>query len=329
MISGLEPVVLHVPGSVLRDATKLASFYGKIGDGLRARGAVVDYIEHQRDHTLAQIDRRAGFHIVDHGRIRHPRVLNAGLGFVRPYYYLDPWGIRAFSSLSEKQFSADLIDNAAATAFRNGLFASLVSGRRSRYEQPAQILPVPPHCIAVFLQTEAHRDVAETCHMTMRHMMKSLLARDDPRAIVVKLHPRDTDLATLEWLMQKARKDPRLQIIPANIHDILAVCDVVVTINSAVGVEAMIHRKPVVLCGHADFHHCATTLRSRAEMDKAIQTALATNWPYDAFLYWYFKINALSATSPELVDDVVTRIAETCFDISRLGLNPPSPPAHQ
>ena len=318
-----EPVVLHIPGSVLRDPGKLASFYGKIGDGLRALGVRVDYIEHDRNQTLAQIETMGGFHIVDHGRIRHPSALNAGLGFVRPYHYLDPWGIRAFSSVADKPFDADQIDPHAATAFRHDLFQRLVMGRQSRFEQPSQVLVVPAGCIAVFLQTEAHRDVAETCYMTMRHMIKALLARDDPRAIVVKLHPRDTDLATLEWLMHKARKEARLQIIPANIHDILAVCDVVVTINSAVGIEAMVHRKPVVLCGHADFHHCATTVRGREGMDAGIAAALAGLWPYDAFLYWYFELNCVSATSPRLVDDVVTRIAATGFDISRLGLNPP------
>ena len=315
-----EPVVFHIPGSVLRDARKLAGFYGRIGDGLRARGVVVDYIEHTRDLTLARIKAMPGFHIVDHGRIRHPRALNAGLGFVRPYHYLDPWGIRAFSSVAEKVFDANQIDPVAALSFRNDLVQRLVLGRKSRFEQPVQVFPVPQGCIAVFLQTESHRDVAETCYLTLRHLIKALLARGDPRAIVVKLHPRDSDLATLEWLMRKARKDARMQIVPANIHDLLAACDVVVTINSAVGVEAMVHRKPVVLCGHADFHHCAITVRGRDGMDAGVAAALATDWPYDAFLYWYFVQNAVSATSPRLVEEVVSRIAATGFDIGQVGL---------
>ena len=37
----IEPVVFHLHGSILRDKARLRSFYGKIGDGLAARGARV------------------------------------------------------------------------------------------------------------------------------------------------------------------------------------------------------------------------------------------------------------------------------------------------
>ena len=319
-MSQIEPVVFHIPGSVLRDKSKLRAFYGKIGDGLAARGARVEYQVHDRALVPGQIEADAGFHILDHGRMRHPRVLNAGSGYIRPYHYLDPWGIRAFSSLTAKEFDPGAIDATVAAAWRDALFARLVVPRWSRYEQPSVVLPVPAGCIAVFLQTETHRDVDEMCHLTLRQMVKALLSRDDPRAIVVKPHPRDTDLDTLKWLVHKARQDARLRIIPANIHDILAACDVVVTINSAVGVEAMLHRKPVVLCGQADFHHCAVTLRERHAMDAAIAKALTTHWPYDAFLYWFFGLNALSATDPGLVEAAIARIAATGFDMEALGL---------
>lgn len=320
-MSQIEPVVFHLPGSILRDKAKLKAFYGKIATGLTARGARVEYLLHDRAEVPAQVEADGGFHIIDHGRIRHPRVLNAGLSYIRPYYYLDPWGMRAFSSLAAKAFDPAAIDAAQAAAFRDNLYQSLVQERRSRYEQPAEVLAVPQGCIAVFLQTEGHRDVGELCYLTLRRMIKALMAREDPRPIVIKTHPRDTDFDTLEWLVGKARKDRRIQIIPANIHDILAVCDVVVTINSAVGLEAMLHRKPVVLCGHSDFLHCATTLRDRSKMDEAIAAALRSEWRYDAFLYWFLALNQLSAIAAALIDDVIARIAATDYDLARLGLH--------
>ena len=59
-------------------------------------------------------------------------------------------------------------------------------------------------------------------------------------------------MAIFDWLVRQMRKSPRLQVIPGNVHDILAAASVVVTINSAVAVEAMVHEKPVILCGAAD-----------------------------------------------------------------------------
>lgn len=181
-------------------------------------------------------------------------------------------------------------------------------------------MEVPPGCIAVFLQTEAHRGVAETCYLRLRPMIKALLARDDPRPIVVKPHPRDTDIDTFDWLARKARKDRRLQIIPANIHDILAACAVVVTINSAVGIEAMVHGKPVVLCGHADFHHACLTVRRAEEMDAAIAAAEARDWPHARYLSWFYQDHCLDPRRPDLAQAVLRRMAATGYDLRQLGL---------
>lgn len=315
-----EPVVLHLPGSILRDKVRLRAFYGKVADGLIERGARVEYLLHDRNLVPEQVAADAGFHIIDHGRLRHPRVLNSGLSYIRPWYYLDPWGMRAFSSLADKVFDPVAIDQKCARDFWNDLQQRTVEKRQSRYEQPSQKLDVPEGCIAVFLQTEAHRDVGELCYLTMRRMIKALLARDDPRPIVVKMHPRDTDLDSLKWIVGKARKDKRLRIIPANIHDILAACDLVVTINSAVGIEAMLHRKPVVLCGHSDFHHCAVTLRDAAQIEAATAQALRTDWPFETYLYWFFALNQLNSDAVDLSTAVIARIAATGFDLDKIGL---------
>lgn len=319
-MSQIEPVVFHLHGSILRDKARLQSFYGKIGDGLAARGAQVQYLRYDRAAVPAQAEADHGFHIVDYGRLRHPRVLNAGVGYLRDWYYLDPWGMRAFSSVAQMRFDATAIDSGRARRFRDDLHQHLVLPRQSRQSQPSEVVAVPQGCIAVFLQTETHRDMGELCYMTLRHMIKALLERDDPRPIVVKPHPKDDDPATQNWLRGKARKDNRLRIVAANVHDILAACDVVVTINSAVGIEAMLHRKPVVLCGHADFLHCAVTLRGPAGMEDAIARAQATDWPYDAYLYWFFAVNGVNGTAPDLVETVIARIAATGFDLATVGL---------
>lgn len=189
----------------------------------------------------------------------------------------------------------------------------------SRYDQPEAALEVPAHCIAVFLQTESHRKVGETCHLTLRQMVKALIDRADPRPIVIKPHPRDTDLETYGWLAQKARKDPRLHVLPANIHDILTQADVAVTINSAVGVEAMLHRCPVVLCGAADFHHICETVTRRdgmaAGIARAEARAAAGDWPFEAYLHWFYGTLCLDPTAPDFIDRFIARVAARGYDL--------------
>ena len=54
---------------------------------------------------------------------------------------------------------------------------------------------------------------------------------------------------------------PKLHLATVSLHDILAPDDRVVTITSAVGIKALLHRTPVLLCERADFRHICTSAR--------------------------------------------------------------------
>ena len=311
-------MVFHLPPSMLAGA--VAPFYQSLIDGILARGGVARVVPHLRESVAGEVAADAGFHILDHGAVRHPRVLNTGVAYLYPFRNMDPWGIRATSSIWAKVFDPASIPVAEARAFADRLRHRLVRARQSRYEQAEVVVKIPQNCIAVFLQAEAHRGVGETCHLTLREMVKALIARDDRRPIVIKPHPRDFSEATHRFLRQLARKDARVMVTPANIHDILSVASVVVTINSAVGIEAMLHGRPVVLCGKADFHHAAVTVFSPAGLSAGIAEAEARLWPHDGFLTWYFSRQCLQAGKPGLVDDFLVKIAETGFDPAQLGL---------
>lgn len=315
-----HPLILHLPEGQLAPEGRLP-FYTRLIDGFSARGGEVRLLLHDRVTALATVEATPGFHILDHGRLRHPRALNAGVAYVYPFWHLDPWGIRAFSSIGAKTFDPATIPQGPARAFADRLRSRLVLGRKSRYAQPQDRVPLPQGAIAVFLQDESHRDLTETCHLTMEAMLAALTARDDPRPILIKPHPLDTDATRHRALRRLAKADPRVQVVAANIHDMIAAASVVVTINSATGLEAMMQGKPVILCGRADFHHIATTVTTAAELDAAL-SAPSQAQPYDAFLYWYFRLNCLSAQSPTLVEDVLARLAAQGFDPADFSLTP-------
>ncbi len=289
-------------------------YYVKLIAGLRDMGIAVETVLHDRWTTLATVQATPGIHIVDHGSWRHDRLLNTGIAYIYPFWNLDPWGIRALSSIAAMPFDAGCVDSVAAAEFAAKLRKRLVEKRISRYPQPAKKGDLPKGCIAVFLQSEAHRAVEETCYLTMRQMLAALIARDDPRPIVVKPHPRDADPKTRAYLVRLAARDARVRVVDANIHDILAQANVAVTINSAVGIEAHLHRVPVVLCGKSDFHHAAVTVKDRGEMDAALAQAAATIWPHDEYLYWYFAGQCLNAGKPTLVGDFLAKLAATPLD---------------
>ncbi len=306
-------VKFHVPQRTLDSEWEQRQVYGRIGAALAPFGGRFNYVLLNRETALATINADRDFHIIERGAIQHPRVLNGGSAYIAPFHYLDPVGTRYMSSIGQMRFDAGQIDLGAALAFQAQLFAAHAAPRKSRYDQPTEKLAVPQGCIAVFLQSESHRGVGEALYVTMRHMIKALLERDDPRPIVLKPHPRDMDFDTLGWLVQKARKDKRIHILPANIHDILAAASLVVTINSAVGIEAMIHGRPVITCGQADFHHASEVVRDKTGFDAAIASAEANAWPHAQFLFWFFKLNCISLASPSLGADVMAKIVGTGY----------------
>lgn len=243
--------------------------------------------------------------MINHGRFTHPRVRNAGIAYVYPFWNMDPSGIRAFSSISDMPFRPGEISGDVARPFMRRLRKRLVGGRSSRYEQPVEVNTVPDGCVAVFMQSEGHRIVGETLYLD-RWTMLETVCQCAQGSVVVKPHPRDTDPETGHRLESLVQQYGNLHVSTANIHDILAACARVVTINSAVGIEAYLHRKPVILCGQADFHHIADVARD-AEGLAALLGQAPRRHAYDKFIWWYFADQCLSTTEPDLVGRFLAR----------------------
>ena len=93
----------------------------------------------------------------------------------------------------------------------------------------------------------------------------------------------------------------------------LAACSLAVTINSAVGIEAMVHGKRVITCGQADFHHCTEVVKDRHAFDAAIACAEAREWPFAEYLFWFYRQNCLSLKSPTLGADILAKITATGY----------------
>ena len=159
---------------MLRDPGLMKPYYTRLITDLRQMGLRVETVLHDRATTLATVDAMPGFHIVDHGSLRHPRLLNTGIAYIYPFWNLDPWGIRALSSVASLPFDAASVDAKAAADFTQRLHKRLVQPRISRYPQATELTEIPDGCIAVFLQSKSHRAVGETCYLTLRQMLAAL-----------------------------------------------------------------------------------------------------------------------------------------------------------
>lgn len=307
-------LLFHLPGSWLSPlGGGVLPFYQKIFDGLDQRGIAWEACKLDRDTVMQQVESDDAFHIVNHGRFIDPRILNSGIAYIYPFWNMDPSGIRAFSSIATKPFKVEDVDGVIARPFFRRLRKRLVLGRNSRYEQPNELTAIPEGSVAIFLQSEGHRVVGETCHLDRWQMVEGVLAAVDG-PVVVKPHPRDRDPETAKRLSEFCSQYPNLTVSCANIHDILSAASRVVTINSAVGVEAYLHRKPVILCGQADFHHIAQVARNAQELGRFLKQEKRAR-AYDKYVYWYFAQHCLSTSEPELVERFLERVRKQGYEV--------------
>ena len=182
-------IVLHVPGPMsAADGSGLHGFLAKLFEGFAQAGARVEL--RTRDFAaLEAMGDTPDFHIVWQGHTRHPRLLNTAVGYIFPFWYLDPAGVYGASSLTDSPFEASTQDPTEARAFFDRLHKRLVVARKSRLPQPDDHAPLPDNAIAIFLQgwsepTERLR------HMTEPEMVAAVLADTGGRPVIAP--PADT-----------------------------------------------------------------------------------------------------------------------------------------
>ena len=309
-------VVLHLPAPMAAQSP-LGGFPAQLRDKLTAEGARVE-IRPRDLKALSTMGETDDLHLIWQGRIHHPRALNLAVGYIFPFWYFDPMGVFGESSIAGKTFDPADQDPAAVADLRARLHRRLVIPRKSRFEQPETQEAIPEGCIAIFLQgwsepTERLR------YMPEEEMVAAVLAQTGGRPVVIKPHPNTRDLETFEMLAELG-KSRDVTISFGNIHDILARAAVSVSLCSSVSLEGMLHHCPAVLFGRSDFHHCATTVTRAGDWPTALQTALHTDWPYDAFLHWFLERNLLNASRTEFVALLAQHLQQNGIDPASLGL---------
>jgi len=290
-------------------------FYQKLTAGFDEIGVAWRLQAMDRAKAAQQIEDDAWFHIFNHGEVTHARAMNAAIAYVYPFWHMDPQGIRARSSVSDMTFRAGQIDTEKSRKFFGKLRRRLVDARTSRYAQPQEHTSMPEDAVAVFFQDEEHRVTGESAYMDRWTMLETVLKNWDG-SVVVKPHPKDSDPMVGDRLEAMQKVYPDLHVSTGNIHDILAQCQRVVTINSAVGIEAYLHRKPVILCGQADFHHVADVAKTPEKLAILLEQE-PRGRVYAKYLYWYFRLQCLDASRREKViaRQVVRRMAAQGYDV--------------
>jgi hypothetical protein len=249
------------------------------------------------------------YHTKGEGDGRHLRMQEGALA---GYSTLDHAGYAGFSSVATdhdqvRRFVSnvpleDLLRNQRA------LYESVVSRNKSKYAQSSSMERIPSPYIFVALQV-ATDVVAELAWMSGIDLLKHLVRLYEGRGttVVVKRHPYCQSM-TVQAVLRELEHAGKIVVSKASIHDLIAGSEAVFTVNSGVGLEALIHRKPVVVSGRCEYSYAATLVSDAGDLESLIAAGI----PNDErraleFLYFYtrqyaFTLNDLARLERRIDD---------------------------
>ncbi|MEQ9695432.1 hypothetical protein [Shimia sp. SDUM112013] len=283
---------IHLPKHQLRRASPDSrGFYGDLYRHLASEGVDVRFCEREfiRAHETFEPE---AFHFVHQGLVVLPNALNTGPSYLRDFWYADPRGVFGESSIRDMVFDPATVPDHRAEAFFGWLQKRIANKRLSKHTQPQERAAFGQGHVAVFLQGDS-LPVMRAAHMSEVEMVQAILDGVPDRDILVKRHPRNEAPVTWAALQDMARGTPRLKLVDANLHDMLQGAVLSCSISSSVSVEAMLHRVPAMVFGRTDFHHCAVTIARPEDVAEGFEQALSTDWPFEHFLFWFFRGHCL------------------------------------
>lgn len=219
--------------------------------------------------------------------------------YLRGFWFFDQIGTRNNSLQRLAPFDADSVPRRKAERFLAKLEAEFIGQNRSKFEQmPRGAEVIEPECLAFFAQ-DFKVPKHHSHFLTVPQMIEAAIAAKGQRALYIKPHPNQS-FDEMEILSRYHDPAGGVHVVTASIHDLLAACACALTLSSAVGFEAFLHRKPVVLGGQVDFWQNAITLTDPAHISEALSAAMARDWPYAGFLYWYLQQICLEDRAEDL-----------------------------
>lgn len=207
--------------------------------------------------------------------------------YLHGFWFFDEIGSRNNSLMRLHRFDPRPMAGDYAREVHAQLHARFVDANLSKFDQAPRGAVLEPGALCFFSQ-DFKPPKHHHHYLSVPQMIEAAIAAKGDRRLYIKPHPVQT-VAELEVLASYHNPGAGVEISQASIHDLLAVASCVLTVTSAVGFEAFLHKKPVVLAGQTDFWQNAVTVTDPVKLVAAIKEATTRVWPHEKFLVWYLR----------------------------------------
>jgi Capsule polysaccharide biosynthesis protein len=184
------------------------------------------------------------------------------------------------------------------------MYERYVSTNVSKYLQASRGKPISSPYVFVALQIPTDI-VSRLAYISGTELLKNVVAhyRGTGVKVVVKRHPFCGSMGVQKCLDElEAAGD--IILTENSIHSIIANAQLVLTVNSGVGLEALIQGKSVIVSGACDYSYAATTVRGPEELREILfSNPASTERRIQELLYYYVHRFTLPASDVECIRD--------------------------
>jgi hypothetical protein len=147
--------------------------------------------------------------------------------------------------------------------------------------------------------------------------------------VVVKLKAHPANMPLMKKYLDRYPESTWVRWRDENIHDLIAESDAVFTVNSGVGFEALLHSKPVVTFGRAEYD-CVTVHATPQDVNAAWVRCRESYQAerekrYRDFFDWFMTDHAVDLSRPAAADLRLVHWAATIAAIARKAEQPREP----
>lgn len=225
------------------------------------------------------------------------------------FFSMDRSGYAGFSDFATRPVPMSSSRGRVERNFRF-LRGMLVDQKISKYAQPEPRVFSPPARPYIFFPMQIHEDtVSQLRFLEVVELVEGLLAwcqKNDFLALAKK-HPQSNSRAA-KHILRKFRP-PFGWVVEGNVHSIIERSAAVVTVNSGVGAEALLHLKPVVTGGLADYNAVSHSVKSAAELHQTLDRLRDCDFRVDEIFLKNFLLSYTTEYMPHWGDqDSIGRI---------------------
>ncbi|NYT79749.1 hypothetical protein H0A71_22545 [Alcaligenaceae bacterium] len=232
---------------------------------------------------------------------------------------LDHQGYAGYASIASNFDAIDAatrnVDTQALVDNQQTMYDLYALGNVSKYSQNAKRKAITGDYVFIAMQvsTDPVASLAAVNGITLLRTVANHFRNSSTR-VLVKRHPYCKSIDVQDTLEILSR-DNLIEISDASVHDLIDGAKTVYAVNSGVGLEALIHVKPVVVTGQCDYAYAvAAQAGSLAELQQILGRNLSA--PTERilkFLYFYTELYSISSSDHMEIQDRLEQWLDSDF----------------